>query len=97
MHATLNQSSSNYIKVSQGQCDVGVNIPKFSKIDELPVGLGFRCNKCNFGDLSISELLPRHLKFLGNCCSGNRDNFEESHIQIARIGSKIIGFGVIFP
>ena len=92
---TLNQDSSCYVKLAQGTSLTGVNVERFRMIEYLPTIQGFRCSKCNFGGRNQSELCSRHEKFQGTQCNGNGDCFEESCVQIVRIGGKLVGFGVI--
>ena len=92
---TLNQASSFYVQLAQGTSEAGVNVERFRMIEYLPTIQGFRCSKCNFGGRNHSELCSRHEKFQGIQCNGNGDCFEESCVQIVRIGGKLVGFGVM--
>ncbi len=92
---TLNQAGSCYVQLAQGTSLTGVNVERFRMIEYLPKIQGFRCSKCNYGGRNHSELCSRHAKFQGSRCAGNGDCFEESRVQIVRIGGKFVGFGVI--
>ena len=95
MQCTVNQSSSCYVKLAQGETRDGmIVVDKFQPIIHLPVAIGFRCARCNFADQRIDELARRHQKFQAGHCSGDEGDFEESRIQVVRIGGKHVGFGV---
>lgn len=95
MQLTVNQATSScYIKMAKGTSEVGINVAKFPKINQLPSMYGYRCTSCNYAEQDLLKLCSRHEKFHGSRCRGNRECYEESHIQIVRIGSKFVGFGV---
>ena len=90
MKCSENQSTSCYIQLAHGSSVDRHD--KFRPIEYLPVILGFRCARCNFADKMINELARRHQKFQSGHCSDG--SFEESRIQVVRIGGKYVGFGV---